>query len=295
MRFIVLGFLATMSLFLASCQQEKALGGYEYKHHIKTKGKKPKVGEVVYFHVSIFAGDKELNNSRLEMNGEPAKFKLPEVKKEDKKPVSPIVAALNLMSVGDSMSIFMPIDTIQELKAQFPDAKNLAYHIKLVDIKTEEEFNKMMDTERAAFQVKQEEGIKKSEEVTALMKGVLAQFKSKKLPLQDVADGIKVHMTTQGTGAKVENGKVASVQYYGALMNGNRFDDSFSRGMQPFNLKVGEKSVIAGWEKGLLAFSEGSKGFLFIPSAEGYGPQGAGESIPPNADLVFYIEVEKVK
>jgi FKBP-type peptidyl-prolyl cis-trans isomerase len=291
MRLLIVLF-ASIMLF-ASCNK-KAEGGYKYTHHVKKGGKTPQIGEIAYFHVTIRAGEKVLNSSRAEMNGESAKFKIPEVNKDDKKPINPILSGLKLMSVGDSLTIFMPIDTIEQLKKQFPDVKELAYDIVLTNISTEEEYNKTMEAERAAFKLKQEEGAKLSEGIGTATKAIIAQFKAKKLAATDLGDGLKFFISEPGTGPKVEAGSTAAVQYYGCLMNGTRFDDSFSRGMQPLSLKVGEGQVITGWDKGLQAFNEGSKGYLFIPAALGYGKQGAGEQIPPNSDLVFYVEIVKV-
>jgi len=107
------------------------------------------------------------------------------------------------------------------------------------------------------------------------------------------SSGLQYCITEPGGGDKVEKGSQVSVQYYGTLMNGETFDDSFSRGMEPLALAVGEGQVIPGWDEGLTYFSAGSKGYLFIPAALAYGDKGTGP-IKPNSDLVFYIEVESV-
>ena len=289
---ILLAMLATV-LLITSCAKTNTEEGYKFTHHTKKGGRTAKAGDIVYFHVDIKAGDKVLNSSRLEMQGEPAKMKMPEIKKEEKKPISPIVSGLKLMGIGDSLSIFMPTDTIEQLKKEFPGVKELAYHIVLVDIKTEEEYNKEMEAARAIQMQKQEEGMKALEGISAKVKENLAKFKAGKLATTDLGGGLKVFITEAGTGPKIEKGSTASVNYYGCLMNGTRFDDSFSRG-ESFSLKVGEGMVIPGWDQGLQAFNEGSKGYLFIPSKLGYGERSQGEQIPANSDLVFYVEIGKV-
>ena len=289
---ILLAMVATMFL-ITSCTKTNTEEGYKFTHHTKKGGRTPKPGDIVYFHVDIKAGEKVLNSSRLEMQGEPAKMKMPEIKKEDKKPVSPIASGLKIMGIGDSLSIYMPTDTIKQLKEQFPDVKELAYHIVLVDIKTEEEYNKEMEVLHAEQTKKQEEGLKSIEGLTVKVKENIAKFKAGKLPTQDLGGGLKIAILEKGTGPKIEKGSTADVNYYGCLTNGTRFDDSFSRG-QSFSLKVGEGMVIPGWDQGLQSFNEGSKGYLFIPSKLGYGERGAGEQIPPNSDLVFYVEIVKV-
>ncbi len=284
-------FLFTALVFLTSCSK-KAEGGYKFVHHIKKGDRKPQVGEYAYFHVYFRNGDKLITSTRE--RGGVSQYKMPEVNK-DGKGVIPIVAGLRLMGIGDSLTVFMPIDTIKNLPPELAGVKELEYDIVLTDIKTEDEYNKEKETKEREFAAKMEEGKKLSDEIGVTVKKVIADFKAKKLPnVVKTASGLQYCITQPGTGAKVENGSQATVQYYGALMNGETFDDSFSRGMEPFTLGIGEGQVIQGWDEGLTYFSEGSKGYLFIPSALGYGDKGTGP-IKPNSDLVFYIEVISVK
>lgn len=288
MRYLL--FLFSAIVLFASCEK-KAEGGYKYVHHVKKGAKKPQVGEYAYFQLYFRNGDKLITSTR-ERGGE-TQYKMPEVSK-DGKGVIPIVAGLRLMGVGDSLTVFMPIDTIKNLPDELKGVKELQYDLVLTAVKTEEEFKAEMAEKEKEFTAKIDEGKKRAELVGADMKKIIADFKAKKIAgIMKTPSGLSYVITQPGTGAKVENGTKASVQYYGALMNGEVFDDSFSRGMEPFTLEVGTGSVIPGWEEGLTYFSEGSKGYLFIPSKLGYGAQGTGP-IKPNSDLVFYIEVEKV-
>ena len=97
-----------------------------------------------------------------------------------------------------------------------------------------------------------------------------------------------------GTGRTVAAGDTVAVHYTGSLTDGRVFDSSYNRG-EPFEFKVGAGMVIQGWDKGLVGLVEGGKYRLSIPSAMGYGPYGAGGVIPPNADLVFEIEVVGIR
>lgn len=290
MRYLL--FLFATLMVLASCKKEKVEGGYKVVHHTKKGGKKPQVGEYAYFHVYFRNGDKVITSTRE--RGGVSQYKMPEVSKDGKN-VIPIVAGLRLMGIGDSLTVFMPIDTIKNLPEELKGVKELAYDLVLTDIKSEEEFKKEMETKEKEFAVKMEEGKKRAEAIGVDTKKMIADFKAKKIGanLIKTPSGLQYIITQPGTGAKVEKGSKASVQYYGALMNGEPFDDSFSRGMEPFTLAVGEGSVIPGWDEGLTYFSEGSKGYLFIPSQLGYGERGSGP-IKPNSDLVFYIEMDKV-
>jgi len=87
---------------------------------------------------------------------------------------------------------------------------------------------------------------------------------------------------------------MVGVNYYGTLMDGTRFDDSWSRG-QDFSFPVGQSQVIKGWDEGVLNFPVGTKATLFIPYALAYGEAGSPPTIPAKSDLVFYIEVNSIK
>ncbi len=106
----------------------------------------------------------------------------------------------------------------------------------------------------------------------------------------------KVEMTdlVVGTGAEAVSGKSVSVNYTGTLTNGVVFDSSFKRN-EPFTLTLGAGEVIPGWDQGLQGMKVGGTRVLTIPSELAYGPQGAGSLIPPNATLIFQIEMVGVK
>ena len=80
------------------------------------------------------------------------------------------------------------------------------------------------------------------------------------------------------------------VHYTGMLLDGTTFDSSVERGV-PFDFNLGQGQVIKGWDEGIGYFNKGAKGTIYIPSSLGYGPSGAGGVIPPNAVLIFDIEL----
>ena len=100
--------------------------------------------------------------------------------------------------------------------------------------------------------------------------------------------------TQVGTGDAVKTGDMVTVHYKGMLEDGTVFDESYKRG-EPFSFTVGAGQVIQGWEKGLIGMQVGGKRTLTIPSEMGYGASGAGGgAIPPNATLIFEIELLKI-
>lgn len=97
-----------------------------------------------------------------------------------------------------------------------------------------------------------------------------------------------------GTGAQATAGKTVSVHYTGKLQNGKVFDSSLTRGV-PIDFPLGTGRVIKGWDEGIALMKVGGKAQLVIPPELGYGARGAGGVIPPNATLIFDVELVDVK
>ena len=106
--------------------------------------------------------------------------------------------------------------------------------------------------------------------------------------------GLKYVDQTVGTGDVAVVGKNVSVHYTGWLENGKKFDSSVDRG-QPFSFPLGAGRVIKGWDEGVQGMKVGGKRKLTIPSDLGYGSRGAGGVIPPNATLIFDVELLGVR
>ena len=97
-----------------------------------------------------------------------------------------------------------------------------------------------------------------------------------------------------GEGLEAVGGKKVTVNYSGTLTNGTKFDSSYDRN-EPFTFNLGAGEVIKGWDLGFKGMKVGGKRKLTIPSEMGYGPYGAGSQIPPNATLIFEVELLKVE
>jgi FKBP-type peptidyl-prolyl cis-trans isomerase len=108
------------------------------------------------------------------------------------------------------------------------------------------------------------------------------------------ASGLKYVDQVIGTGELAVAGKTTTVHYTGQLENGTKFDSSVDRG-QPFSFPLGAGRVIKGWDEGVQGMKVGGKRKLTIPSDLGYGSRGAGGVIPPNATLIFDVELLGVR
>ena len=129
----------------------------------------------------------------------------------------------------------------------------------------------------------------------------LAEAKeAKEKELEDLAkgfqktdSGLRYQIIQQGNGQKPKKGDRVSVHYKGTLADGTLFDSSYKRG-KPIDFSAGIGQVIKGWDEALLLLNEGDKARLVIPSDLAYGSQGAGGVIPPDATLIFDVELVKV-
>lgn len=112
--------------------------------------------------------------------------------------------------------------------------------------------------------------------------------------VETTSSGLKYVELVEGTGATPKTGQTVIVHYTGTLENGKKFDSSRDRN-QPFSFKLGVGQVIKGWDEGLSTMRVGGRRQLIIPPDLGYGPRGAGGVIPPNATLVFDVELLELR
>jgi peptidylprolyl isomerase len=112
------------------------------------------------------------------------------------------------------------------------------------------------------------------------------------------ASGLQITDTKVGTGAQPQTGQTCVMHYTGWLYNngtkGAKFDSSLDRG-EPFEFAIGQGQVIKGWDEGVATMKVGGERTLIIPPQLGYGARGAGGVIPPNATLIFDVELLGVK
>lgn len=111
---------------------------------------------------------------------------------------------------------------------------------------------------------------------------------------EQTASGLRYQIIQKGNGKQAEKSRTVSVHYKGMLPNGQVFDSSYTR-KQPIDFPLGKGHVISGWDEGIALLQVGDKARFVIPSNLGYGERGAGGVIPPNATLIFDVELMDVK
>ncbi|MDX2136184.1 MAG: FKBP-type peptidyl-prolyl cis-trans isomerase [Saprospiraceae bacterium] len=290
--------LASLVLFAACKKETTTEHGFRFIHHVNKGGTKAVPGDMVRMHFYTYLGDSLMMSSRMR-DAKPYEMKLPTTEEltrfGDKFPAP--LDALFMMAEGDSATVFEPLDSMVQMSLPegLRDNKEARHCIMLVDILSKEEVAQM----EAEEQAKQAEIMAKAQAAQAAFPAVQAkvsdvakQYRSGSLnsQLQSTPTGLKMMVVEQGAGEKLKTGETAQIQYYGCLTNGKMFDNSFERG-QPLPVSVSGGQMIPGFDEGVALLKHGDKAFLFIPSKLGYGPQGAGETIPPDSDLIFYVEV----
>lgn len=255
----------------------------------------PKEGEYAMAHVAMIEDGKVLDDTRTQ-SPNPIPIPIP-MGIDTAKNMHPVLLGLKNMHVGDSAHVIM-ILTEDQKKQLPPDMKGkdkFNYYIVLSGIKTKAEYDDFMAKENEVKMKKMMEGMKVDSTMGVKINNWISDHKAGKLTnMKKTPGGVTVYTLVEGNGTKAEIGKSVTVDYYGTLMDGKKFDSSFGRG-EPTTFQLVDGGLIKGWIEGIPTMKVGSAALLFIPSELGYGAQGNPPQIPANSDLFFYIELKDVK
>lgn len=275
---IILSLLAlTMFYSCDSQEQSNKVAGYEVEYHEQnplTDGR-AQAGDFVEYTINIFSGENQVVPEAMEQSTQ--------INAGNEDPISEV---LKTMSVDDSVSIYVPMDSLPPEAQGDPKIteEGIVYHIKMNRIVDEESYM-LEQSEMREAQAAQKL------QVDSLLDVYLTKYEEGTIAdLQSTENGVEFVVLDEGAGAPVMKNDRINVHYVGRLIEtGDEFDNSLERG-QPLPLEVGVGSVIQGWDEGLLQFKRGDIGLLFIPSELAYGEAESGP-IPPNSDLLFYVDI----
>jgi len=285
-------------LLLSACQsssptESMTKSGYKYTFYTDAAGDVAQAGQYVYYEFDILSHTDSLLQSYRNNPNKPIS-KIPANDAEESQR-NPIVDVLSMASVGDSIGVFLPKDSIPSMPPQFSHIPYVEYRLAVTDILNEEEYQARVTKEREEAQVIAQGLQAKEADIAALVKSTIDQYNAGSI-LKDliVVEGeLKYFLHEEGSGPVADIGNTVLAQYYGCNMDGSEFDNSFKRG-RGYPFTIGQGGVIKGWDLGFRGLKEGTKATLFVPSELAYGEMGSPPNIGPNADLAFYIEVEKV-
>lgn len=263
-------------------------------NHTNLTGTKPTYGQTVLINVNTWIKDSLVQSTSRDFGG-PREVTIPDsVMLKDRVPA--VFDALLSMVKGDSATAIQPVDSItaKGIPQSFGEVKEIRFDVVLVDIVTPEMLEKRAAEEQEKAMAEMainEDAKKRASGVATMVKATAADYRAGKLDskLKTTPTGLKIMVVEQGSGAAITKGEQIKTHYYGVLTNGTMFDNSFERG-QALPFAAGVRQMIPGFDEGAMTLNHGGKAYLFIPSELGYGPQGQG-SIPPNSELIFYIEL----
>ena len=280
--------IALLSTAACKANYDKTPSGLVYRVASSKNGAPIKAGQFVKFNVEfkLMPKDSILNTTYGKFPGYGKVDTSAQVKYS-------FFEIMPLVKVGDSVEFSLSIDTLKK-RGLIPDynavfTRNGQIKGRFTILKTfekEEDIKADFDAETTNF---------KNKEVA-----VLQDYINKKgIKAQKTKNGAFVEIDQAGDASvKADSGKTAVLMYKGYLLDGGKvFDtnmDTSKHHTAPFEVAVGQGRVIPGWEEALPYFSKGSKGKIYVPSMLGYGMRGSGE-IPPNANLIFDIEVKDIK
>lgn len=289
---LIFSLLAVALIF--SCSPESTStteGGLNYDNYGGGDGATGTEGDFVSFHINYFADADEQFNSRDQ--GQESTVKLGEVGKGDIMSLA-MEEVLSNASVGDSMALYIPTDSLRSLG--FPETdttKTLTYRMKITSIESQEEFDAKTSEAEAELEAKAAIIRERLPEVESFVAETYRYIASGKggANIQSTESGLQYIIHEEGVGETLTVGELATVHYYGILKsNGEMFDNSWNRG-QELSFPLGGGRVIRGWDEGVALLKPGAKATLIIPYNLGYGEAGSPPAIPTKSDLIFYIEV----
>jgi FKBP-type peptidyl-prolyl cis-trans isomerase len=280
------GYALGLSVLALACNKYKVQvteSGLKYQFHAHSDdARKATLGDVMSFHLV-------LKNSEDSVLRDTYKENMP-IKMVLQQPpfTGSFEEGLTMLSKDDSATFFVSADSLfakmmQPLPPNIKKGSDISFTVKVLDVQTSEEFQK----QQAESSAKQK-GIDQKSIDDYLAKNNL------KATAKRTESGLHYVDQTLGAGASPVSGDMVKVHYVGKLLDGKVFDSSRDNPQtqgQPIDFQVGVGMVIPGWEEGIMSMKKGGKRTLVIPSALGYGTEGAPGAIPPNSVLVFDVEL----
>ena len=263
--------------------------GHRYTYHHHAKGRIAKAGEHILYHVYQRVDDSLVNNSR----SRPIQPRLvvPD-SSQAKKLRNPINEALLRMSVGDSLTISIPMNEVAQRPTGFSEYQFLHYDLVITSIQSAETFRQEMEDERQRSTNRRDISQSRKEKIKTQLLRTLTAYKNQSLldSLTENPSGLKYYVHELGKGKIPQSGDLVKVYFYSMFPSGETLANTFDHG-EPYQFLLNEGTVIPAWEEAMAKLPAGSRVTLFVPPHLAYGEEGRSPSIPPKTELVYYIEI----
>lgn len=282
--FIALSLLAVVGCSLLG--GKKTEGGFNYEVVRKGSGSVIPVNSYINYNMQIAYKDSIMQtiSNTMKVEANPKNFG----------EFNALVGLFAKMHNGDSFHFYFPIDSFRQRPPGFENlTEPIAYRIGITNVMDEARFKAYSDSLMKADEFARQLVRDRLPEVEAMVNANYTAFKKGELngQMKSTASGLRYIIHEEGSGPLPENGQKVSIHYYGMLeTSGAMFDNSFNRGA-PIDVVLGQDIFIPGWDEGIALLKKGTKATLYIPAAIGYGAEGRSPTIPPNANLIFYVEV----
>ena len=290
MKRIILAAFVALSLVACQVNYEKTPSGITYKIFNGSGGDTAKAGQIVKFNLEILLTGR---TGKADSVLTSTIGKIPAYNQVDTsaRALGSFMEILPKLRTGDSAIINISVDTLKSKGAinpqdsiVFTKGSSIQFKLKILSV------FKTQDEAMAAYQ-KDMDGANAKE--IKLVEDYMAQKGIKGIKTKS---GAYVSIENPGdTSMKADSGTLSTIKYKGYLQDNGKVFDSSASDSEGYPVRVGTHSVIQGWDEALPYFGNGGSGKILVPAFLGYGAQGNGPDLPPNANLVFEIKVVKVE
>ncbi len=298
-RLVSYGSLFLFTLLMISCstdsKQRKTSGGYDYIVHTSGNTEIANVGDYVYYEMEIKGEDGKILQSMKGLPKMPV-IQIPESKKTDNM-ADAIMEVMSSCAVRDSVTLYIPVDSIPNAPASVANFKQISYDILIRDVADEQEYKNKLLEENKILETAKKKMAGAGDEVGKRVQEIITNYKAGKLDEQVMTHetGLKYIIDEKGDGPMPKRGQNITTHYYGInLGNQEMFDNSYRAG-RPYSFALETGSVIQGWHTGFAQLPVGSKAVLIIPYNMAYGEAGRPPQISAKSDLVFYVDFLKAE
>lgn len=286
------------AVIITGCEkaQYQTVGGYDFQYIVANKGKKPKQGEYVYYHVTSMAKGRVIKSSRTSQF--PQVFEIPDEEKLMSYQ-SPFLEVLPEMSVGDSVNVVQSLEGMRRLPAEYGDAKELIYGVTLLSILSKEEYEADRQRQKNVSDGPKQLYKNKESKAEAIMTAFFSQSEEDRFDgFKSTESGIKFKLLFENEEGQIPeiNRHMIDLSYYACLSDGKKLETSFKYGI-PYTFLRGAGTVMPGWNEITGYLREGDEAIVYIPSEQAFGERAfkGNVEIPANEDLYFYMKIEELK